>query len=59
MTETNQTIGDNEIDNTLWYDRIINQTIQDNEDPKLATPLQEGTETPSQTSSYASSKGTS
>jgi len=59
MEETNQTTGDREIDSTLWYDRIINQAIQTNDNAKLAASLQEGSETPSQTSSYAPSKGTS
>jgi len=59
MEEINQTTGDKEIDNTLWYDRIINQAIQNDESPKLAASLQKGAETPPQTSSHASSKDTS
>ncbi|WJZ47997.1 hypothetical protein [Synechococcus phage DSL-LC03] len=56
---TNQMTGDKEIDNTVWYDKIVNQLIQDHESSKLAASLQEGAETPSQTSSHAPSKGTS
>jgi hypothetical protein len=48
-------IGDKEIDNTLWYDMIINQTFKTNEDSELAASLQKGEETPSQTSSSTSS----
>lgn len=48
-----------DIDNTKWYDRIINQFINADENPELATPLQQGEETPSQTSSSTSSQGTS
>jgi hypothetical protein len=38
-------------DNTLWYDKIINKVIQENESSKLATPQQEKSETSSETSS--------
>ena len=48
-----------DIDNTKWYDRIINQFINADENPKLATPLQQKKETPSQTSSSTSSQSTS
>lgn len=51
--------GDKEIDNTKWYDRIINQVINADENPELATPLQQGEETPPQTSSSTSSQSTS
>jgi hypothetical protein len=37
--------------NTLWYDTVLNQILQGNEHPKLATPLQEGTEAKTQTTS--------
>jgi hypothetical protein len=47
--------GDKEIDNTLWYDMIINQTFKTNEDSELAAPLQKGEKAPSQTSSSTSS----
>lgn len=50
--------GDKEIDNTVWYDMIINQVIENDESSKLATPFEEGSEAPSETSSNAPSKGT-
>lgn len=37
-------------DNTLWYDKIINKVIQENESSKLAAPQQEKSETPPETS---------
>jgi len=45
-------------ENTIWYDRIINQFIQSNEHSELATPLQEGAETKTQTASTEASKST-
>jgi len=48
-------IGDNEIDNTLWYDMIINQAIKIDDNPKLAASLQEGEETPPKTTGITSS----
>jgi len=44
-------------ENTIWYDRIINQFIQSNEHSELATPLQEGAETKTQTASTPPGKG--
>jgi len=44
-------------ENTIWYDRIINQFIQSNEHSELATPLQEGAEAKTQTASTPTSKG--
>jgi len=45
-------------ENTIWYDKIINQFIQGNEHSKLAAPQQEGAETKTETSSTPTSKGT-
>jgi len=44
-------------ENTIWYDRIINQFIQSNEHSELATPLQEGAEAKTQTASTPPGKG--
>lgn len=51
--------GDSGIDsNTLWYDSIVNELIGDNERTELATPLKEGSEKETETSSTAPSEGT-
>jgi len=47
--------GDKEIDNTVWYDMIINQTFKTDENSKLATPFQKGTEEETKTSSTEAS----
>ena len=47
--------GDKEIDNTVWYDMIINQTFKTDENSKLATPLQKGAEEETKTSSTEAS----
>jgi hypothetical protein len=44
-------------ENTLWYDTVLNQIIQGNEHPKLATPLQEGSEEKTETTSSPPSEG--
>ncbi len=52
-------IGDKEIDDSLWYDMIANQIDDTDENSKLATPLQKGEKTTSQTSSHATGEGES
>lgn len=51
-----QMTGDKEIDNTLWYDRIINHFLEDNESSELATPFQEGSKEEIKTSSLKTSQ---
>ena len=41
-------------DATLWYDKVLNETLQNNASPELETSLQEGEETKTQTTSDAS-----
>ena len=43
-------------DNTLWYDKVLNETMQNHASPKLETPLQEGEETKTQTTSNEGTK---
>ena len=43
-------------DNTLWYDKVLNETLQNNASPKLETSLQEGEETKTQTTSDEGTK---
>jgi hypothetical protein len=50
--------GDSATDDTLWYDTVLNKIIEDNERTQLAASLQEGAETPSQTSGIAPGEGT-
>jgi hypothetical protein len=59
MGEINLMIGDKEIDDSLWYDMIANQIDDTDENSKLATPLQKGEKTTSQTSSHATGEGES
>ncbi|MEK9912463.1 MAG: hypothetical protein VW580_00950 [Flavobacteriaceae bacterium] len=38
-------------DSTLWYEIMINKIIQENAETELATPLQEGAEKKTETTS--------
>ena len=44
-------------DNTLWYDKVLNETMQNNASSKQIPSLQEGEETKTQTTSNEGTKG--
>ena len=44
-------------DNTLWYDKVLNETMQNNASSKQIPSLQEGEETKTQTTSNEVPKG--